>query len=283
MKEYTNIRIKLKEEFFEFIYAEFAELPFTGIQENFDELIMTFEKINFSEKMKKYIEEIIKEYDSEAVIIEVYDEADRNWNEEWEKNVDIIEVNDNIGITPSWKSDELDKKYKLLINPKMSFGTGTHATTRLMCKLAEKYVEKNSKWLDVGTGTGVLAILAEKLGAKSVFAFDNNDWAVENAKENVKMNECKAVVVEQLDIEEESLDDYNGIFSNLFLHLIIPSLPKFYNSLKKSNGILLVSGVLNYDEKELMDALIRNGFERIETILEDEWLAGAFKIKQDIL
>ena len=113
---------------------------------------------------------------------------DRNWNAEWEASIEPVVVNDRIVIVPEWRTEEFSQPLRLVITPKMSFGTGHHATTRMMCRLMEQYVQPDSTWIDVGTGTGVLAILAALLGARDVFAFDNDEWSFVNSQENIERN-----------------------------------------------------------------------------------------------
>ena len=115
---------------------------------------------------------------------------EENWNKKWEKQTGIVEATPHIIIKPSWKKlpNRHLKKLVLHIDPKMSFGTGHHETTRLSLSLLERFLEPQMKVLDFGTGTGVLGIACIKLGAKSVFAIDNDKWAIENTIENVKRN-----------------------------------------------------------------------------------------------
>jgi ribosomal protein L11 methyltransferase len=160
----------------------------------------------------------------------------------------------------------------------MSFGTGHHASTRLACRLAEKYIKKGTFWLDVGCGTGILAILAEKLGATKVFAFDNNDWAVENARENFERNSVsEKVELSLLDIDNFELPSTDGILANLNRNIILESLPKFKIALSESKGFLIIAGILVFDRTEIESALIKNGFEILEFIIEEEWISYCAK------
>jgi len=179
---------------------------------------------------------------------------------------------------PEWKKSESSTEIPIIINPKMSFGTGQHETTRLIARLLEKYCEPNQKWIDVGTGTGVLAILAIKLGSQSVFAFDNNEWAIENARENIILNKVEdSILLQEADIEEIELPSANGITANLFANLVIYGLEKFRKSLLENKGILLISGILRYQEEEIINEAKKKGFEPLEVIYEEEWLAAAFR------
>ncbi|MBI5326066.1 MAG: 50S ribosomal protein L11 methyltransferase [Ignavibacteriae bacterium] len=185
-----------------------------------------------------------------------------------------------MGIAPEWKISELGTKIKIAINPKMSFGTGEHSSTRLMCILAEKAIKEGSYWIDAGTGTGILAILAVRLGAGKVLAFDNNYWSIENAVENINLNNVSdKVEIKETDIDEFEFPDCDGILANLFLNLLLPSFKKFYKGLEKKKGELLVSGILIYNKDEIIKAATDAGFVIINSIVEDEWIAMHFRVK----
>jgi ribosomal protein L11 methyltransferase len=159
----------------------------------------------------------------------------------------------------------------------MSFGTGQHETTRLVSKLMEKYVQPNQFWIDAGTGTGVLAIIAVKLGAQSCYAFDNNSWSAENAIENVELNKVQDKIrIEEVEIDEVILPTADGIVANLYANLIIANVHKFADALK-IGAPLLVSGILVYDKDEVISAAQNAGFKLLEFIQEADWVAIAFE------
>lgn len=277
---YINLHIFLPDEFQELAYSYIYEYSFTGIEEKFDEIVITFDTSKYDELLKNELIENVKLAYKDAYVIKEEKIEDKNWNEEWEKNVPLIVVNERIAIAPSWKMDELEQELKILINPKMSFGTGDHPTTRLCCRLLEEVLIKGENWIDVGTGTGVLAILAKKLGANKVIAFDNNIWSIENAEENFKMNN----VYEEIELLETDIDTYdmptcNGIVANIFLHLAKNGMAKFFQSLKDYQGHLLLSGILSYDKDIIIDYAFENGFQLNKTITEEEWIAFDFIAK----
>lgn len=277
--EFINIHISLEEEKFDLFYAYAQFLPFSGIEEDLDKLIITFPNKDWTNGTEQALVEILKKIDPNAHIFNKEKIADKNWNEEWEKNTKPVIVNSRIAITPEWRKQDIDTEIQIIINPKMSFGTGEHATTRLCCRLIEQSVSSESSWIDAGTGTGVLAILAIKLGAKSVFAFDNNEWSLENAKENILLNNCESQIeLQALNIEEATLPDVDGIIANLFLNLLLPSFGLFYKALKKKKGDLICSGVLKYDRDLLVEAAIKAGFKIENELIEEEWIALHFKV-----
>lgn len=277
-KKYVSFSIKINEEFFEMAVAMVSDLQFEGIVESYDQLTFTFDEHHWSDDLKAQILDILSIFEVSEINTVFLD--DKNWNEEWEQNLQPIIVNERIAITPSWKKNEVNQELTLVIDPKMSFGTGHHATTRLVCRLMENEVKKDSFWIDAGTGTGVLAILAAKLGAKKCYAFDNFDWAVENSIENAIQNNVNEIItIEQADIDNIVLEECDGIAANLFLNLVLNSFDLFHKSLEKSQGPLLISGILIYDKDQVIEKGLASGFDLIETITEEEWIAFHFKAK----
>ncbi len=278
MKKYIILPVDIKEEDFEAAYFALSDFPFSGIEERFDELRITFDESDYSPELKSEINYALKEMEIEFKFQKEEDIQEKNWNEEWENQLKPFMANDRIALTPSARVDEIDAEIKVIINPKMSFGTGEHATTRLVASLMDGLVKKDTFWVDAGCGTGALAILAVKLGAKGCYAFDNNEWAVENSIENVAMNDCSDTIkVEQADIDLVEIPECDAIAANLFIHLIKSSMPKFYTALEKTKGILIVSGVMTHDAEIAISKAEDAGFELIKHITEDEWSAFYFR------
>ena len=207
--------------------------------------------------------------------------ADRNWNADWEATLQPIEISDRLLIIQK-SSDVKPKPGQIVIeiNPKMSFGTGYHATTRLMLRQMEHLDLKEKKMMDIGTGTGVLAIAARKLGNnRPILAFDNNSWAAENAIENIAENHADDIKVELLDAEEDLIvnlkEGYDLILANInknVIDRILPVIRKYAPA-----APVLLSGILVYDEPWLNKLLKRLGYTAVQTIYEDEWLSSFIK------
>jgi ribosomal protein L11 methyltransferase len=277
-KLYTNLTLAIPEEEYEMAYAALMDFPFVGIEEKMDEMVVCFLKEDWTDEKRVELLELFKNYNVNGEIISEDEVVEENWNEQWEKTIEPIVINERIVITPEWRQHDVSHPIKLIINPKMSFGTGYHPTTRMVCKLIEPLVKPNSLWIDAGTGTGILAILAAKLGANNILAFDNDMWSVENSIENVEMNGvAEKIDVQQADVFTIELPEVHGIAANLYRNLLIPSFKKFYNSLLKNNGDLVVSGVLKYDVDEIIEAALKDGFTHVHTEREDEWAAIHFK------
>jgi ribosomal protein L11 methyltransferase len=159
---------------------------------------------------------------------------------------------------------------ELVITPKMSFGTGHHATTYMMVAAMQHLDLKGRRVLDFGTGTGVLAILAEKLGATEVLAIDYDDWSIENALENVAENHSKAVLVKKADsIPEKTMFDV--ILANINKHVILKELHAIRQQLEQG-GVILLSGLLHEDFDDIEKEVLKNDLTIIERLTRSNWI-----------
>lgn len=280
--KYVFVYLYVREENFDKVVALLSVYPILGIEERNDELVVSFYENDWSKIDQAEFLRFLRFADSETKILKIENVQERNWNEEWEKNITPVVISKRIGIVPSWRIGETSAELEIVIDPKMSFGTGHHSTTRLMCQLAEKLVRPNSFWIDVGTGTGILAILAKKLGAKEVLAIDNNAWSMQNALENFRLNSIlTGIDLIELDIDAiPSLPESDGIFANLNLDIILRNLSKFYNSISNTDGNLLVSGILKYDLDECISNTMSVGFDVQEILYDEEWVALHLKVRR---
>ncbi len=277
---YILLTLSIPEEQMDVATGVLSMYPMIGVESGLDEATVTFDERDWQDG---YLTSIVDELHAAGVDVKVVKqgtEEDQNWNAEWEASIDPVIVNERIAIVPEWKADQVDAPMKLIITPKMSFGTGHHATTRMMCRLMETRVHSGEVWTDVGTGTGVLAILAAKLGASHVYAFDNNEWSILNAEENVVRNNCsEQVKLEQIDLESTSLPICDGLAANLYRHLVIPFSKNFVESVKPG-GLIIVSGILKYDADEVKAPFLDLGCTVEAELAESEWCAIAFRTPQ---
>ncbi len=204
---------------------------------------------------------------------------ERNWNKEWEESLTPVQATDRIVVTPSWHqaraSAEHPGKIILVIDPKMSFGTGYHETTRLTLRLLEKHLRTGARMLDVGTGTGILAIASIKLGAASAVGVDNDGWAAANALENVRVNGvADRVRVVQGELASVPASGFDVIAANIQRNVIEELLPGMIGFLEPQ-GMLLLSGLLSQDEVPVREAIERRGGVIRQELAENEWLALA--------
>lgn len=197
----------------------------------------------------------------------------RNWNEEWERSIEPVVISERFIIAPSWKSVVVPKDcFLLIIDPKMSFGTGFHATTRLMLRMMEEEDFKERLVLDVGTGTGVLAIASVKLGAEVALGIDIDEWSFDNAVENAVRNN----VEEKVQIRQGTVDIVEGTFDVILANITRNdniNLMSRYFDLLASRGRLLLSGFYESEVNQITQAASERGFTFIRSTTEDEWAA----------
>jgi ribosomal protein L11 methyltransferase len=200
---------------------------------------------------------------------------DKNWNEVWESNFDPLTIN-NVGIRAEFH-DPMGTELEIIIQPKMAFGTGHHETTHMMIEHMSHMDFSGLSVLDYGCGTGILAILAYKLGAKPIMAIDMQDEAVENTIEQSQLNGMtkEDVWVEQSDISFLDDKQYDIILANINRHVLLSKAEEIHKRLK-SSGQLLMSGILKSDEKKILAHYAVSGFVHQETQYRGEWCLFLF-------
>ena len=194
-----------------------------------------------------------------------------NWNKQWEENFQPVMVDDFVAVRAHFHLPITHVQHQIIITPKMSFGTGHHATTYMMMQAMEHIDFTNKKVVDFGTGTGVLAILASKLGATSLLSIDYDEWSIENAKENLLQNNTPAI---ELLLGDALLADatYDIILANINLNIILKNIALIAAS-STPGSIILLSGFLKDDEYAIKSALIINDLVYVETFQKGEWIA----------
>jgi len=194
----------------------------------------------------------------------------QNWNESWEQHFQPVTINDFCGIRASFHESLKNVQHEIIITPKMSFGTGHHDTTRLMIENMAQIDFVGKIVLDFGTGTGVLAILAEQLGAKQIIAIDQDDWSIQNAEENIRANHCSNITVKKL-----SGLDFEGSFDivlgNINKNVIISNL-RFLSQHLRKEGVVLLSGLLSDDFGEIQSVLTTHHFSISYCSQSNQWI-----------
>ncbi|KUO63687.1 hypothetical protein APF79_00330 [bacterium BRH_c32] len=279
MKTYNEFIIRTAPINNESISGLLWQLDLDGIIDN--DTYLTVYATKLDSVNKESIEEILQKAKNEKIIerfeIEASTHEDMNWNEEWEKKINVIRVTDRLVIQPSFKEFEpKENDIVIKIDPKMSFGTGEHQTTKLVLGKLEKYITGGEKVLDIGSGTGVLAIASVLLGARSAIALDNDEWCQLNGNENVALNhledKVKIVLGELKDIEES---DFDLVVANINRHILLDISKDIYSKTKKA-GKLILSGLLKTDEIDITNFYTLEGFQCIDTIASDEWICIVF-------
>jgi len=201
---------------------------------------------------------------------------DQDWNESWKKGFTPLDVGEHFTILPPWE-DKRSGRINLIIDPGMAFGTGHHETTRSCLVLMEKYDGKIAKghFLDLGTGTGLLAIAASKLGYDQVVAVDTDPLAIEAARKNIKLNQ-----VINIELREGSVIDAPGTFDCIAANIIssvLVLLAHAISSRLKPSGIAILSGILAEQADEVTKAYAQTGLKFIENLPDDKWASLVFQ------
>jgi ribosomal protein L11 methyltransferase len=201
----------------------------------------------------------------------------QNWNELWESNFQPVFVDDFVGIRAHFHQPLKNVEYEIVITPKMSFGTGHHATTFMMMQLMREVDFTNKTVFDFGSGTGILAILAKKLNAGNVLAVDNDDWCIENSKENIEQNNCSTIIVEKVN-DAATTTPFDVVIANINKNIIQDNFELLHQACKPSGAILL-SGLLIEDEAAILQLSQTKEWQHIKTINKGAWIAMLFKLK----
>jgi ribosomal protein L11 methyltransferase len=223
--------------------------------------------------------------EKEVYLVESEEIEEKDWNAAWEAEIEPVKISDELVITPSWKSEEakkLNAKYLLTIDPKMSFGTGHHETTRLCLKAIEKLDCAGKSVLDIGTGTGALAMYALMRGAKFAVGIDTDEWSFKNVIENRELNSFSKI---QFDVRHGDLaptvkpeERFDIILGNIHRNILLV-IAKEIKTHHKSGGRLILSGILEYDTAEVLDAYHKAGYVLVEQMQENEWIALDLELK----
>ncbi|WP_317898318.1 50S ribosomal protein L11 methyltransferase [Aurantibacillus circumpalustris] len=197
--------------------------------------------------------------------------AATNWNAEWENNFEPVFVGNLLCIRAPFHNKNAEVKHEIVIMPKMSFGTGHHQTTRLMCRQMFETDFKNKRVLDMGTGTGILAILAKILGAVEVIGIDIDEWSVENSKENCASNGYPDIILKMGDVDLlEGEKPFDVILANINKNILKKQIPS-YSKIMTSGTTLFLSGFFTTDVEELSSVASANEFNFSESFQENEW------------
>ncbi len=263
MEKFLKIEIAVTSQEEADIYlARLAEIDFYAFEQNEKFLIAYIIEENFNENQFRNVL-------PNGIVYNLMVIEDRNWNEEWERGFHPVYINNFAGIRASFHQPLQNIKYEIIVTPKMSFGTGHHATTHLMIEQMETINFKNKNVLDFGTGTGVLAILAEKLGASKVIAVDNDEWSINNAIENVETNNCKKINVQYND-DLADLNAQDIILANINLNVLMKNAEKIA-SIAADRSLLLLSGFFVKDEIAILDVYGAVGFIKKKEKILGEW------------
>ena len=253
------------------IIALLMNIKYEGFEQDDNSLKAYIRQEEFNEEK---IEDIAK---AQTISYTIQQIKETNWNALWESNFQPVVVDDFVHGTP-WVGIRADfhepmtgVEHEIIITPKMSFGTGHHATTFMMIQQMREIDFKGKKVFDFGTGTGILAILAEMLGASLVLAVDNDEWSIANATENMERNNCVKVKLEKA-YTINSNDQYEIIMANISKNVIIDNFSSLVKRLAPT-GILLLSGLLVEDKADIAKEADKFSLSIKKVVSHNNWIS----------
>lgn len=203
---------------------------------------------------------------------------EEDWADSWKQYYKPVRIGKKLIVVPSWEEyEENENDIVLRMDPGMAFGTGTHETTRLCSLLMEEYIKEGDRVLDIGTGSGILAIAASKLGAGKVFAYDIDPVAIKVAEENCLFNGCENIVCGISDLLRgvDTEEKYDFVCANIVADILVRLAPDIARYMK-DGGLIAVSGIIDSQEERVKDALIKGGLTYMMTAEENDWNAMMF-------
>jgi len=259
---HIQLTIEANESQQDILVSLLSDLDAAGFEQTENTLIAYFNEAGFD---KATIEDILKDYRYQWQKV-----AEQNWNAVWESNFSPVIINDFCAIRAGFHPPISGVAYELVITPKMSFGTGHHATTYMMIEQMQQLNFSGKKVFDFGTGTGILSVLAEKLGAAHITATDIDEWSIHNASENIKNNGCRHIDIYQSSVVPE--DVFDIVLANINKNVITQNLPAL-SAATADNGNIVVSGLLASDEGDIVAACRQLPLTLQHKILRQGWLS----------
>lgn len=274
---YIELQISLNPfyPFNEILVASLSDHEFDSFVEEEPILKAYIEKSKFNKEVIAQL--ALDQYENLDFKVEVIEIEKENWNKQWEASFDPVVVGDFCSIRAPFHAPIPETKFEIIIEPKMSFGTGHHDTTQMMIAQMSRLDLQNKSVLDMGSGTGVLAILAEKMKASLIHAIDIEEWASENMMENFQKNDCQISQAFLGDVEQlKALNTpYDCILANINKNILLADIP-FYVSHLKKGGSLILSGFFQYDNDELIASVHDHGLELDHALTTNDWSSLSF-------
>ncbi|WP_421763853.1 50S ribosomal protein L11 methyltransferase [Ekhidna sp.] len=269
--EFITIKVSCSSDLTDVLIAELFEVGFDSFQEFDDGFEGSCDQSQFEEAKIKAIFTNYKD-----VSYDIKEQEKINWNEEWEKNYDPIIVGNKCIVRASFHEPQPQFEYEIIVTPKMSFGTGHHATTYQVLDYQMDLNHSDKKVLDVGTGTGILAIMAKKRGAGKITATDIDDWCIENSEENFSLNQVSDVRLIKGQISEVIENEYDIIIANINKNVLLDQIGEYASRLRQG-GELILSGFYDDDIPDLEAKANHHGFEKMKSTTRDKWAMLALR------
>jgi len=273
--EFVQVDITAHADFLEVLIAELSDNNFDSFWEKDENSFVAYiEKSLFDEHI---FAELKKKYPDSQISFQFEGMESKNWNTEWEKNFQPIVIADKCYVRATFHEPKPEYPLELIIVPKMSFGTGHHATTSMMIEHLLCLDVKGKKVMDVGTGSGILAIAASKLGASTVYAFDFDDWSVENSVENLELNVVNNVKVEKGSIAQLlPLSGFDIILANITRNILLDEIGDYISCLMV-DGYLAISGFYKEDIEAFNPVARKYNLIAEKTLIRDDWASVLFR------
>jgi ribosomal protein L11 methyltransferase len=263
----------------EIISAYLSEFGFEGVAE--DEIVKAYvaENEKSDEEIKVLIDELIeKKLCFDEYTIDII--KPKNWNEEWEKNYfQPIVIGEQCLIKSSFHKTDLKAKYEIIIDPKMSFGTGHHETTSMMAEYVLETDIKDKIVMDMGTGTGILGILASMVGCTKIIGIDNDSWCYENAEENIEKNNINnfEMILGDAGMLKSYPNTFDVFIANINRHILLADI-KYYVKSMKNPSVLLLSGFYLEDLVDIEAECAKHGLKFIDKKIKKNWVCAKFEL-----
>ena len=240
----------------------------TSYPQNLNEIMTTERELM---KLRGFSDEELGSWE-----ITIDEKDNQDWSKKWKEKWTVTHVTDKIAVVPSWL-DYTPKKNEVIItlDPGCAFGTGTHQTTQLCMKALEKYLKKGDSVADIGTGSGILSILAKKLGASDVYGCDIDENVIDVCRKNAEIN-CVNDIVFELNSADKIDRNYDFVCANI-LHFVLAEIMGDLKNIMKTGAVMSLSGILDEKKDMVLDAIKRENLEIIDTLNQDQWISYVVK------
>lgn len=250
-----------------------SQFEFEAFEENNDHIVAYISQNELTSAVKGEISQILEQY---KINFFSYEVENKNWNEIWEASFQPVVVEGFCRIRADFHPHHDDVAHDIIINPKMAFGTGHHATTYMMVAAMEHIDMQNKIVFDFGCGTGILAILASKLGAKDIVAIDIEHESYVNTIENASINDISNISAFCGEMKDLPHRIYNVILANINRNILLRYAADLYDRLV-DGGTLLISGILEDDTRQVVDSFEMHGFTHLTSFTKGDWMCIKFR------
>ncbi len=273
--KYKIIQVSCAEAFRDILLAELSQVHgYDSFMETDDGFEAYTEVSHFDEST---LHQVFNQYPAANVSYALQEVEEKNWNVEWESNFEPIIVEDQCLVRATFHKIPEKYPYEIVIDPKMAFGTGHHATTYLMLSWQLETDHQDKKVMDAGCGTGILSIMAHQKGAAEVVAFDNNEWAVENSEENFGINACEQIRLFQgTVVDVDPSEKFDIILANINRNVLLEEMDEYAARLQPE-GLLLLSGFFEEDAPLITEKAVKSGLKVVGKRTRNKWSSILFQ------